>query len=249
VEDIISAALLLGIDTSLGLTQSQLKERKKALEYDARAITFGQAKDGDLLEIDANEEQSLTTLNTKKSQARSIAENTLGNTVFSIGTDFEYNSEDEEESDDEKNNTGGKLIIEGLDMVSRHGDKRERNTDETLDEQSKKTAKEDLEHKMEIARREDNMIDSDDDDDEFMDARSDTDEDDKGDVDDVSSEHNKDELRYEAELLNWEMDMDKMKDVVPVRHVIANFGRTKYSMRQDQNSSTWKVRASISCWK
>jgi hypothetical protein len=49
VEDIISAALLLGIDTSLGLTQSQLKERKEALEYDARAITFGQAKDGDLL--------------------------------------------------------------------------------------------------------------------------------------------------------------------------------------------------------
>jgi hypothetical protein len=37
VEDIISAALILGIDTSLGLTQSQLKERKEALEYDARA--------------------------------------------------------------------------------------------------------------------------------------------------------------------------------------------------------------------
>ena len=61
VDDIISAALLLGIDTSLGLTQAQLKEKKEALEYDARAITFGEAKDGDLFAIDANEEQSVNT--------------------------------------------------------------------------------------------------------------------------------------------------------------------------------------------
>ena len=221
VEDIISAAIKMGIDTSLGLSRSQLKERKEALEYDARAITFGQAKDGDLIAIDVNEEQSMTTLNTKKSQARSIAENTLGNTVISMGTNFEYYSEDEDGSDDEKNNTGGKMIIEGLDMVISHGDKREGHNDEMLDEQSKKTATEDLEHKMEIARREDKIMDSDDDDDEFMDAW-DTEEEDKGDVDEFSSEQNKDDLRYEAELLNWEMELDEMKDAGPVKRVTAD---------------------------
>ena len=154
----------------------------------------------------------MTTLNTKKSQAKSVAEKTWGNTVLSMCTDFEYNSEDEEGSDDEKNNTGGKMIIEGLDMVISHGDKREGHNDEILDEQSKKTAKEDLEHKMEIARREDKRMDSDDDDDEFMDAW-DTEEEDKGDVDDVSSEQKKDDLRYEAELLNWEMEMDEMDEL------------------------------------
>ena len=56
----------------------------------------------------------------------------------------------------------------------------------------KKTAKEDLEHKMEIALREDKMMDLDNDDDEFMDAL-DIDEDGKDDVDDVSLEHNKEE--------------------------------------------------------
>jgi hypothetical protein len=211
----------MGIDTSLGLTPSQLKERKEALEYDARAITFGQVKDGDLLAVDISEEQSMTTLNTKKSQARSLAENTLGNTAFSIGTDYEYTSEDEEASDEENNNIGGKMIIDGLDMVSRHDNKREGYIDEALDEQSKKTAKEDLEHKMEIARREDKMIDSDDDDDEFVDAL-DTDEDDNSDEDDFSSERNKDDIRYEADLLNWEMEMNKMNDAGPVKRVTAD---------------------------
>jgi hypothetical protein len=56
----------------------------------------------------------------------------------------------------------------------------------------KKTAKEDLEHKMEIALREDKMMDLDNNDDEFMDAL-DIDEDGKDDVDDVSLEHNKEE--------------------------------------------------------
>jgi hypothetical protein len=45
---------------------------------------------------------------------------------------------------------------------------------------------------MEIALREDKMMDLDNDDDEFMDAL-DIDEDGKDDVDDVSLEHNKEE--------------------------------------------------------
>ena len=77
-------------------------------------------------------------------------------------------------------------------MVSRHDNKREGYIDDALDEQSKKTAKEDLEHKMEIALREDKMMDLDNNDDEFMDAL-DIDEDGKDDVDDVSLEHNKEE--------------------------------------------------------
>jgi hypothetical protein len=132
MEDIISAALLLGIDTSLGLTKSQLKERKEALEYDARAITFGQAKEGNFLAIDVNEEQSMTTLHTQRSQARSTAENTMANTVFSIATDFEDSSEDEEGSDDEKNSTRGKMLFKGLDVVSQHGDKWAEKHEESL---------------------------------------------------------------------------------------------------------------------
>ena len=208
VEDIISAALLLGIDTSLGLTQAQLKERKEALEYDARAITFGEAKDGDLFAIDANEEQSVNTVHTMRSQATSIAEKTTGNTVFSIGTDFDYNSEDDDGSEDEKNSPRGQILFEGLDLLNHTKEKGNERNEESSEEQSKKTAKEDLEYKMERAQRENEMIDSENE--EYQDARE-SDED----IDDEEWEgtgaNNQEELQEEATLLEWENKLDKVE--------------------------------------
>ena len=198
----------MGIDTSLGLTQSQLKERKEALEYDARAISFGDAKAGNFLAIDANEEQSVTTLHTKRSQAMSIAEKTMGNTVFSIGTDFEYNSEDEDGSEEEKNSPRGQILFECLDLLNRTEETWKERNEESSGEQSKKTAKEDLEHKMERAQRENEMIDSENE--EYQDARESDEDGDKEEGQGILA-NNQEELHNEADLLEWEIKQDKLK--------------------------------------
>jgi CRISPR/Cas system-associated protein Cas10 (large subunit of type III CRISPR-Cas system) len=113
-----------------------------------------------------------------RSQAMSIAEKTTGNTVFSIGTDFEYNSEDDDGSEEEKNSPRGQILFEGLDLLNRTKEKGNERNDESSEEQSKNTVKEDLEYKMEQARRGNEMIDSEDE--EYQDAReSDDDGDDE----------------------------------------------------------------------
>ena len=208
VDDIISAAFLLGIYTSLGLTQSQLKERKEAMEYNARAISFGEAKAGNFLAIDVNEEQSVTTLHTRRSIAMSLAEKTTGNTVFSIGTDFEYISEDEDGSEEEKNSPKGRILFEGLDLLNRTQETRKERSGESVEEQSKKTAKEDLEHKMKQAQREDEMIDSENED--YQDARESDEEGDKEEGE-MNLANNQEEVQDEADLLEWENKQDKLK--------------------------------------
>ena len=90
----------------------------------------------------------------------SIAEKTTGNTVFSIGTDFKYNSEDDDGSEEEKNCPRGQILFEGLDLLNRTKEKWNERNEESSEEQSKKTAKEDLEYKMKRAQRENEMIDS-----------------------------------------------------------------------------------------
>ena len=178
------------------------------MDYEARAISFGEANAGDLLAINPNEEQSVTTLHTKRSQARSIAEKTTGQTVYSIATDFKYNTDDDEGSEEEKNSPRGQILFEGLDLLSRNEETRKESNEESLEEQLKKTAKEDLEHKMELAQREDDMIDSDDGD--YQDAL-DSDGDGDDEEEESNSANNQEETRNEAQLLEWDIMQDKTR--------------------------------------
>jgi hypothetical protein len=99
-DDIIRAAEAAGIDTSLGLTASQRRERRDNKEFDATQIPFGKnlteaeqgltygASEVGAFEAYDNfvEEQSQTMFHTRRSNnSRSVAINTLAQSKYSIG--------------------------------------------------------------------------------------------------------------------------------------------------------------------
>jgi hypothetical protein len=95
-----------------------------------------------------------------------------------------------------------------LDLLNRTKEKGNERNEESSEEQSKKTVKEDLEYKMEQARRENEMIDSENE--EYQDARE-SDEDGDDEEWEGTSANNQEELYDEAILLEWEIKQDKLK--------------------------------------
>ena len=129
-DDIIRAAELVGIDTSLGLTAAQRKERKESKEVDADQISFGmtlgETKVGTFEAFNVSETQSLTSLHSRKSTtAQSVAANTLAQSKYSIDSNS-VNSDCQgslEEQDEEEGSKveAKKLIFDGLDIVKQSG--------------------------------------------------------------------------------------------------------------------------------
>jgi hypothetical protein len=129
-DDIIRAAELVGIDTSLGLTAAQRKERKESKEVDANQISFGmtlgETKVGAFEAFNVSETQSLTSLHSKRSTtAQSVAANTLAQSKYSIDSNS-VNSDSQgslEEQDEEEGSKveAKKLIFDGLDIVKQRG--------------------------------------------------------------------------------------------------------------------------------
>ena len=67
-------------------------------------ISYGKTKPGDFNGYNFEEEQSPTTLNTKRSKmARSLASNTLEKSLYSIGSTEGGNSEGSDNKDKEEN--------------------------------------------------------------------------------------------------------------------------------------------------
>ena len=131
-DDIIRAAELVGIDTSLGLTAAQRKERRESKEVDANQIsfgmTFGETKVGAFEAFNVSETQSLTSLHSRRSTtAQSLAANTLAQSKYSIDSNS-VNSDSQgslEEQDEEEGSKveAKKLVFDGLDIVKQQGKK------------------------------------------------------------------------------------------------------------------------------
>ena len=129
-DDIIRAAELVGIDTSLGLTAAQRKERKGSKEVDADQISFGmtlgETQVGAFEAFNVSETQSLTSLHSRRSKSeRSVAANTLAQSKYSIESNS-MNSDSQgslEEQDEEEGSKmeAKKLIFDGLDIVKQRG--------------------------------------------------------------------------------------------------------------------------------
>ena len=84
-DDIIEAAKLAGVDLNLGLSPSQLREKKIERELMETAITFGQAEPGGLECHNFEEELSLTTLSSnRRDSGKSVEEGTMAKSMFSI---------------------------------------------------------------------------------------------------------------------------------------------------------------------
>jgi len=128
-DDIIRAAELVGIDTSLGLTAAQRKERKESKEVDADQILFGmtlgKTKVGAFEAFNVSETQSLTSLHSRKSTtAQSVAANTLAQSKYSIDSNsMNSDGQGSLEGDEEEGSTveAKKLIFDGLDIVKQRG--------------------------------------------------------------------------------------------------------------------------------
>jgi hypothetical protein len=100
------------------------------------------------------------------------------------------------------------MKMDRLDLLNRTEETWKGRNAESLDEQSKKTAKEDLEHKMELAQRENKIVDSEDD--EYQDAME-CNEDGDEEEEEVILANNQEEVHNEADLLEWETKQDKLK--------------------------------------
>ena len=129
-DDIIRAAELVGIDTSLGLTAAQRKERQESKEVDVNQISFGmtlgETQIGAFEAFNVSETQSLTSLHSRRSTtAQSVAANTLAQSKYSIDSNS-VNSDSQgslEEQDEEEGSKveAKKLIFDGLDIVKKRG--------------------------------------------------------------------------------------------------------------------------------
>ena len=103
-DDIITAARVAGIDLDLALSPAQQREKQQKTEVEATAISYGLIKPGDFEGHNFEEEQSLTTLNTKRSKmARSLASNTLAKSLYSIGSTKGGNNKGSNNKDKEEN--------------------------------------------------------------------------------------------------------------------------------------------------
>jgi hypothetical protein len=155
-DDIIVAAATLGIDTELALSQDQIKARKEDREFEARAITFGAASLGDFEAIDPSEEQSVTSLNTRRSTAtsRSIAEMSNANTLYSICTDNSDSENDSDEDNTVDNETAlqGTMLFENLEVLK--GQKENQATPKDKEASERKKEEADLVKKMTRAQME-----------------------------------------------------------------------------------------------
>ena len=118
-DNIISEAKRAGIDLNLGLSATQLMEKRKDKEYDAAAISYGQAMPGAFEGHDFSEELSLTTLNTKKTKTEedSIATNTMAHSKFSISSTGCAQNDSDDDSDPERDEHSNIVTLEGMEML------------------------------------------------------------------------------------------------------------------------------------
>jgi hypothetical protein len=118
-DNIISEAKRAGIDLNLGLSATQLMEKRKDKEYDAAAISYGQAMPGAFEGHDFSEELSLTTLNTKKAKTEedSIATNTMAHSKFSISSTGCAQNDSDDDSDPERDEHSNIVTLEGMEML------------------------------------------------------------------------------------------------------------------------------------
>jgi hypothetical protein len=136
-DDIIRAAEAAGIDTSLGRTASQRRERRDDTEFNATQILFGkiltEAEQGltyGASEVGAfkaydnfGEEQSQNTLHTRRSiSSRSVAINTLAQFKYSIGgSSTGDNSTDADgiEGEELETDPAKRMVFEGFKLLKR----------------------------------------------------------------------------------------------------------------------------------
>ena len=209
-DDIIVAAATLGIDTELALSQSELKARREDREFEARAITFGTASAGDFEAVDPSEEQSVTSINTRRSTgtARSIAERSNAHTVYSICTE---NSDSENDSDEDKGSENetdlqGTMLFENLDFV--RGEKEDQESDNNKKASEMKKEEADLIKKMMTAQMEEDKLESDDE--EYEDTmQEEVDEEEEGANEDDSYSYDQEEMEVEAEVIVWDNEQEK----------------------------------------
>jgi hypothetical protein len=134
-DDIFRAAEAAGIDTSLGLTASQRRERWDKTEFDATQISFR----NNLMEAeqvltycaskvgafeaydDLREEQSQTTMHTRRSNnSRSVAINTLAQSQYSIGNSSSGDNSTNEDGiggEESETDPARRMVFEGLDLL------------------------------------------------------------------------------------------------------------------------------------
>ena len=123
-DDIIEAAKQAGVDLNLGLSATQLREKKMEREFMASAITFGQAVPGGFESHNFADELSLTTLDLNKTASgHSVAENTMAKSMFSIASSTGNGSKDDSDDDDEgdEDAASNRYTIEGMDLVQTQG--------------------------------------------------------------------------------------------------------------------------------
>ena len=136
-DDIFRAAEAAGIDTSLGLTASQRRERWDNTEFDATQISFRNnlmeaeqvltycASEVGAFEAydDLREEQSQTTLHTRRSNnSRSVAINTLAQSQYSIGNSSSGDNSTNEDGiggEESETDLARRMVFEGLDLLKR----------------------------------------------------------------------------------------------------------------------------------
>jgi hypothetical protein len=129
-DDIINAAAEEGIyDTTLGLSDKELRMATVSKGYNASAIMFGEAKEGAIKVHNFSSSAFITTIHSKNmGNSRSVAtEKMLAKLVFSMATSkvtFEGLEEEmeENESNDSDAVSAKKLgvAIEGMQMLNRH---------------------------------------------------------------------------------------------------------------------------------
>jgi hypothetical protein len=126
-DNITQASSLVGIyDLTLGLSD---KERRLLVSrgHDATAITFGEAKEGEIKAHNFSTALSLTSIRLAKGKGKESAESptpnpTLTQSVYSIGTSKVTNDSKDRSDDDDEDTNGGsenkQVAIDGMDIVT-----------------------------------------------------------------------------------------------------------------------------------
>ena len=249
-DDIIRAAEAAGIDTSLGLTASQLRERRDNKDFDATQIAFGKSLTEDEIFLtygasevgafeayeDLGEEQSQTTLHTKKSNnSRSVAVNTLAQSKYSIDASSSTgdNSADDEGIDGEESEpeTGKRMLFEGLELLkSPEEDGASLNGNDDKDKEEEET----LDENQAIATKNIEVANSDEE--EFQDPLN---EEEEGAIDDNSqSDHGTEDSEEDEE--DEEVDSEEMEDDESESSMDTELGvKSPYSLAEELEILQW----------
>jgi hypothetical protein len=128
-DDIINATSSNAINNmSLGLTDREHRELVASKAYDARAILFGEAKEGAMEAYHFSSSASITTIHSTKRADKSVATTkTLAQSLFSIETGTSMGTDNKDDngiSDTESvkikdHNRKGSIAIKGMEIMDR----------------------------------------------------------------------------------------------------------------------------------